>query len=116
MNSRIRSAFTLFQLLIILAFLAILFALLLPALAKVRLAEARNRSANNMKQLGLAMHSYHDTYAALPPGNDANNFSTSAYALPFIEQAAVFHTIDFQNPVDDKDNAARRKPVIRGFR
>jgi prepilin-type processing-associated H-X9-DG protein len=115
MTIRNRRAFTLFQLLIILAFLAILFALFLPALAKVRLAAARNQSANNLKQIGLAMHNYHDTHQVFPPGNDDNNFSALAYVLPYIEQAQVYQMIDFKKPIDDKANAAARKLVIKTF-
>jgi hypothetical protein len=110
-----RRAFTLFQLLLILAFLAILFALFLPAIAKSRFAAARSQSANNLKQLGLAMHIYHDANGTLPPGNDANNFSAMAYVLPYIEQQNVFQMIDFKKPMDDKANAAARKTVIKTF-
>jgi type II secretory pathway pseudopilin PulG len=114
MKTRIR-AFTLFQLLLILAILAILFALFLPAIAKSRIVAARSRSANNLKQLGLAMHAYHDVNQSFPPGNDANNFSAVAYALPYIEQQNVFQMIDFKKPMDDKANAAARKLVIQTF-
>jgi prepilin-type processing-associated H-X9-DG protein len=110
-----RRAFTLFQLLIILAFLAILFALFLPALAKLRLTAARSQSANNLKQIGLAMHNYHDTNTVFPPGNDDNNFSAFAYVLPYIEQAQVYQLIDFKKPMDDKANAAARKVVVQTF-
>ena len=103
-----RVPITLFQLLIILAFLAILFALFLPALAKLRLTAARSQSANNLKQIGLAMHNYHDTNTVFPPGNDDNNFSALAYVLPYIEQGNLYNQIDFKKPIDDKANAAAR--------
>ncbi len=110
-----RRAVTLFQLLMILALLAILFALLLPALAKARIAAARSQSANNLKQVGLAMHAYSDANQTFPPGNDDNNFSALAYVLPYIEQAAVFQLIDFKKPMDDKANADARKVVVKTF-
>jgi prepilin-type processing-associated H-X9-DG protein len=115
MRTRTRRAFTLFQLLLILALLAILFALLLPAIAKARIAAVRAQSQNNMRQLGLACHIYHDANGTLPPGNDGNNFSAAAYLLPYIEQANLFQTIDFKKSVDDKENAAARKTVIKTF-
>jgi prepilin-type processing-associated H-X9-DG protein len=101
-----RSAFTLFQLLIMLAVLALLFALLLPAVQKVREAAARTQSANNLKQLGLACHNYYDVNGSMPPGVDANHFSTTTYVLPYIEQNEVFKSIDLKKKVDDKENLA----------
>jgi len=99
----------------VLALLAIGFALALPALAKVRVAAARAQSTNNLKQIAIAAFSYHDTYQFFPPGCDANNFSASAYLLPYIEQDAVFKAIDFKKSVDDKANAEARKTQIRTF-
>jgi prepilin-type processing-associated H-X9-DG protein len=115
MSTRMRRSFTLFQLLIILALLAILFALALPAIAKTRVASLRARSQNNLKQIGLAMHNYHDAFGMLPPGNDDNNFSAAAHVLPFIEQQNLFNQIDFKKPMDDKVNAAVRKVQIETF-
>jgi type II secretory pathway pseudopilin PulG len=110
MNSR--KAFTLFQLLIILALLAILLALLLPAVAKVRMAAARSQSQNNLKQIALACHNYLSTFNSFPPGNDDNNFSAASRLLPFIEQDNLFKNIDFKKSIDDKANAEVRKAMI----
>jgi prepilin-type processing-associated H-X9-DG protein len=110
-----RRGFTLFQLLVILAILGILLGLLLPAVAKVREAAARTQSQNNLKQLGLAAHNYLSAYNKFPPGNDANNFSATAYLLPFVEQDNLFKKIDFTKPMDDKANAEARRAVVKIF-
>jgi type II secretory pathway pseudopilin PulG len=110
-----RRAFTLFQLLVLLAALALLLALLLPAIARVRQAAARSASANNLKQIGLGLHNYHDVNGALPPGVDANGFSAAAHILPYLEQDALWKTIDFAKPVEAKANAEARKAVVKVF-
>lgn len=113
MTSRNRPAFTLFQLLVVLAILLILFALLLPAIFKARVNAERARKTNNLKQLVLALHNYNDTYNLLPPGVDDNHFSAASKLLPFIEQQNVFMRIDFKKSIDDKANAAMRKVRIK---
>jgi prepilin-type processing-associated H-X9-DG protein len=115
MRTRTRPAFTLFQLLIILAILAILLGLLLPAVAKTREAAARMASQNNMKQIGLAVHNYHDTFTFFPSGNDDKNFSAAAKLLPYIEQDNLYKLIDFKKPMDDKANDPVRKTIIKTF-
>jgi prepilin-type processing-associated H-X9-DG protein len=112
---RSRKGLTLFQLLVILALIAILIGLLLPAVQKVREAAARTQSQNNLKQLGIALHNYHAVYNVLPPGIDDNHFSTAAYLLPYIEQDNLFKNIDFKKSIDDKANAEVRKAVIKTF-
>jgi prepilin-type processing-associated H-X9-DG protein len=108
-----RTGFTLFQLLVIIAVLAILVGLLLPAVQKVREAANRMSSSNNLKQLAIASHNYHDTYNRFPPGVDANNFSATALLLPYIEQANVYQKIDFKKPMDDKANDTARQVTMK---
>ncbi len=115
MSTRPRRAFTLFQLLTVLAILGIGFALFLPALAKARAAAARIQSQNNLKQIGLACHAYYDVNKAFPAGCNAQNFSAAVHILPFIEQGNVYNLIDLKKPVDDKANAQARGVLIKTF-
>src|SRR5438270_6938965 len=110
-----RRGFSLFQLLVVLAMLAILFGLLFPAILKVRAAANRAQSMNNLRQLGLAVHNYHATHDAIPPGTDANHFSTAAYLLPFLEQDNLFQQLDFKKPITDEKNAKVAAIQIRTF-
>lgn len=112
-GGRRRFGFTLIELLVVIAIIAILIALLVPAVQKVREAAARTTCINNLKQLGLALHSFHDTNNQLPPAgkNTAwgspsasgyvmplQNLSGLVLLLPYIEQSALFAKWDQTTP------------------
>jgi prepilin-type N-terminal cleavage/methylation domain-containing protein len=100
--SRVRYGFTLIELLVVIAIIAILIALLVPAVQKVREASARTQCANNLHQWAVAMHSYHDAYGKLPIGARSNPRQTWVmYVWPYIEQGDLASRNDLSKPFHD---------------
>ncbi len=90
-----RRAFTLVELLVVIAIIGVLVALLLPAVQAAREASRRIKCSNNLKQIGLAMHNYHDTHLAFPAGARVlNNLPWNVFILPQIEQQALYNQFD----------------------
>jgi prepilin-type N-terminal cleavage/methylation domain-containing protein/prepilin-type processing-associated H-X9-DG protein len=102
-----RSGFTLIELLVVIAIIVVLIGMLLPALQKAREAANRAQCENNLKQMGIACHNYHNDWKALPPGYTASGafvngttdttpgWGWGAYLLPYLDQAGLFSKINF---------------------
>lgn len=96
-----RAGFTLIELIVVIAIITILMALLLPAIQKVRSAMDRLSCANNLRQIGVALHHYHNDFGALPPqgtfsvGSTFSGYSIHARILPYIEQDNLHKNINY---------------------
>ena len=101
MRQQKKYGFTLIELLVVIAIMGILVALLLPAVQAAREAARRMRCSNNLKQLALSGHNYHDTYNSfpLPASSSLEAYSVHAKLLPFIEQGNLQDLLDFRRPL-----------------
>jgi type II secretory pathway pseudopilin PulG len=116
MRASPRPGFGLFQLLVVIAIIALLIGMLLPAVQKVRQSAARMQSSNNLKQLAIGVHNYAATYCAkLPPGIDDKNYSALFHILPYLEQDNLYKSIDKTLDSDDKANAKFRTTIVKTF-
>jgi len=134
MRRGLRTGFTLIELLVVIAIIGVLIALLLPAVQQAREAARRNTCTNNLKQIGLALHNYHDTFNLFPPGgrrcrNITNNnlevwggWSIHSMLLPYMDQAAVANALNFERDSyvidsgrDGMGNWTAISTIINGF-
>lgn len=133
MNSRITKGFTLIELLVALSIIGIMIALLLPAVMSARESSRKSQCNNNLKQIGLALHSYHSVhnvfpyymnnywFANLPPNASRASFAAHVRLLPYLEQAALANSINYDlegyglTLVVNLANQTSRNTTVRTF-
>ena len=125
-RTRRSRGFTLIELLVVIAIIAVLIALLLPAVQQAREAARRTQCKNNLKQLGLALHNYLDRTDRFPAGyftavsvsgtDTGSGWGWAAMLLPELDQASLYHQIDFSQDIKAPANAKARVTVLNALR
>jgi prepilin-type N-terminal cleavage/methylation domain-containing protein/prepilin-type processing-associated H-X9-DG protein len=126
-----RRALSLLELLVVIAILGVLIAILLPAVQSVREAGYRASCCNNLHQIGLAMHGFHESYKHFPQGGievrtlrlpngkprypKGRQLAWSAYILPFMEEQSLYARIDFKKAFDSPENATAAAEVVSTY-
>src|SRR6187399_2877484 len=118
MQVRGKRGFTLIELLVVIAIIAVLISLLLPAVQQAREAARRSQCKNNLKQLGLALHNYHDAHRCFPFAQLSSQmgFSAISQLLPYFDQGNVYNLINFSVPYNNPLNDVPRMvdiPMLR---
>jgi len=127
-RNRQRPGFTLIELLVVIAIIAVLIALLLPAVQQAREAARRTQCRSALKQIGLALHNYHDTTNVLPPGwigvngsgqpfvDGGNSWGWASRILPQMDQAPLFQSLNFSLSMMDPAHATARVQTLPIYR
>jgi len=129
-NSNRMRGFTLIELLVVIAIIAVLVALLLPAVQQAREAARRSSCKNNLKQIGLALHNYHDTHNAFPPGwigvdttvvphladvEGQSGMSWHVMILPFMDQSPLYNQLNFSASIQAPANSILFNTTLTAF-
>lgn len=116
-----RSGFTLVELLVVIFVIGLLMALLMPAVQAAREAARRNTCQNNLRQIGIALHHYHDKFQRFPSGWIADcaegepGWGWAALTLPYFEQNVLSKRVNFNAHIDDPVNARSRRQPLEVF-